>query len=344
MNEHKKFEILCALVVVGQASDADLCELKRHLEACVDCQNRISGFAQISAQVLPLAGERHCKRRSPASMTARFVERARAEGVPLRDSTQLLPSHLSFRPLSWKRSVAVALLLIAMIAGGISRAVHSRARSADTTTVAKLELPSEKPSQIHVTQNRSTQQPTKLLPVPRKTTMSKARFAGLKQDGSSGPEPFLHDIHSHNRSPREAAFDRQVSSANAESQYPRLVQAYDRSSSRPWLVAPSLMPFTGRNSLTSTVAYLGPYPKEPTAAFATASLNFPLRVFSFGPDRTQLSDSPLTHSESTPNIDWYQVWLLRTKSLPNSNYPPQSYPRVLAPAWPFSQDSTWDQQ
>ena len=41
MNEHKKFEILCALAVVEQVSDADLRELTQHIEGCVDSQSRI---------------------------------------------------------------------------------------------------------------------------------------------------------------------------------------------------------------------------------------------------------------------------------------------------------------
>src|ERR1700736_2117494 len=115
MNEHKKFQILCALVVVGQASDADLRELKRHIEGCVDCQNRISDFAQISAQALPLSGEKYRKPGSPKRMTSRFIERARAEGIPLRESEETVPNYLSFGSLSWKGNLAAALVLIAII-------------------------------------------------------------------------------------------------------------------------------------------------------------------------------------------------------------------------------------
>ena len=92
MSEHKTFEILCALAVVGQVSDADLRELKQHIVGCVDCQHRISDFAQISAQALPLWGDKYSKLRSPKAMNTRFVERARAEGISLQESGQMLPA------------------------------------------------------------------------------------------------------------------------------------------------------------------------------------------------------------------------------------------------------------
>src|SRR5450631_3865315 len=140
MNDHRKFEILCALIVVGQASDADLRELKGHVEGCVDCQQRIAEFAQISAQALPLSAEKYCKPRSPKAMTARFVKAARAQGIPLRESARLLPRERSSGLSGWNGHLAAALLLVAIVAG-ISKSVHWRAPSTGTATTAKLEFP-----------------------------------------------------------------------------------------------------------------------------------------------------------------------------------------------------------
>jgi hypothetical protein len=354
MNEHKQFEIICALVVVGQASDADLRDLKPHIEGCVDCQNRISDFAQISAQALPLSGEKYSKPRSPNAMTARFVERARAGGIPLRESEPMVPSHLSFGSLSWKGNLAAALLLIAIIAGGISKSVHSRAQSADKA--AKLELANQQSIQTKITQTRTTPQRTKLLPVPRQMRMSNARYSesahtprrpNSEQDsGFLGPEQVLPGPQfSANYYQGEPAFNSLLFSSDVKSEHPRLFQAYDGSSDRPWLAAPSFKPFTERTQLVNGADYAGTDPRGRSATFAVMSLNLPLHIFGFGSDRTLISGSPRTQSELNPSIDWYQVWLkMRVESLRNSTDPPQYHPGVLAPAWPFSNASKGDQQ
>jgi hypothetical protein len=138
-HEHKQFEIMCALAVVGQVNDADLGDLKLHIAGCVACQSRISDFAQISAQALPLSGEKYGNQRYPKAMIARFVERTRAEGVPLGGSGQTLPSELLIQSLGWKGNLAAAQLLIMIIASGVSKFVHSRAQSADTAGAAQTQ-------------------------------------------------------------------------------------------------------------------------------------------------------------------------------------------------------------
>jgi hypothetical protein len=356
MNEHKKFEILCALAVVGQVSDADLRELTQHIEGCVDCQNRISDFAQISAQALPLSGEKYSKPRSPRKMTARFVQRARAEGIPLRDSEQIVPSHLSLASLSWKENLAAALLLIAIIAGGISKAVHSRAQSADTAKSAKLEMTTHRSIQTEIPQNRSTPQDTKLLPVPRQMKMSNARYLksahtprqpnSEQESGSLSPGQVPPGIkYSATQYQGKAAFNRQLFSSDVKSEHPGFFQAYDSSSGTPWLVAPSLMPFTERNQLVNGADHVGTDAREGAATFAIMSLNLPPHVFGVGSNRPLLKYSPRAQSELHLNIDWYQVWLtMRTESLQNSNEFSQYHPSVIAPAWPFSIGPKGEQQ
>jgi hypothetical protein len=352
MNEHKKFEILCALVVVGQVSDADLLQLKRHIETCVDCQKRISDFAQISAQAMPLSGATYGKLRSPKAMTTRFVELARAQGISLREPQQLLPSDLSFGLLSWKGNVIAALLLIAIIAG-ISKSVLSRPQSADRAKDAKLQLPNERSIQTNIQQNPSMQR-TKLLPVPRRTKISSTRFvesacprrpSSERESHYLGPGQVLPNIqYSANHYQGKTAFHSQLFLSDGKSDHPSLFEAYERSSGRPWQVAPTLMPFRERNRLVNTADYVGTDPKEHTATSSITSLNLPFHVFSFGSGRPLLSDSPRTQSELNPNIDWYQVWLnTRTELLRNSNDPSQYHPGLLAPGWPFSKESKGDQ-
>jgi len=234
MSEHKQFEILCALAAVGQVSDPDLRDLKRHMEGCLDCQNRIADFAQISAQVLPLAGERYGRVRTPKAMTARFVERARAEGIPVRNSQRMMPGDLSFG-LGWKGSLAGVLLLVAMTIGGISRSSHSRTPSADTAVAAKLGPPDQQPIHVKVTQNHFATQRARLLSFRRHTRMPNARVVETHESSSDKTRlvsPWLvanteHDSRKHaddiGTDPRGRAMFATVSSNSPFHVFPNLV-------------------------------------------------------------------------------------------------------------------------
>jgi hypothetical protein len=117
MTQHRQFEIMCALAAVGQLSSSDLAGLSQHVEACADCQRRLSEFARVSAQALLLFGEKHSNsRRPPVGMTARFVTRARAEGIPLEKSAGSQPSAFLYS-LGWRGNIAAVLLMLAVIAG-----------------------------------------------------------------------------------------------------------------------------------------------------------------------------------------------------------------------------------
>jgi hypothetical protein len=329
MNDHNKFEILCALTVVGQASDADLRELKEHVEGCVDCQQRIAEFAQISAQALPLSAEKYCKPRSPKAMTARFVETARAQGIPLREPARLLPSERWSGLSGWNGHLAAALLLVAIVAGGVSKSVHWRAPSTSIATTAQSE-----PTRI--TQNRSTQKPTKRVRAPRRI--------GMLKTGSvdSAPTPTLpgaeesDSLDAANQYQNQAPYNGELFPVEAKSEHSRLFQWGDRSSGQPWFDVPSLLPPT---ELEADADRVGTAPKERRATLALMSLNFPPPVFSFGSDRGIQRDSPRSRSQSIPNIDWSQVWLVRTESLPNSDDLSRFRPGALAPLWLFSQES-----
>jgi|ERR1700722_494469 len=128
MSQHKQFEIMCALAAAGQINPSDLAGLRQHIEDCADCQRRLSEFAQVSAQALMLFGEK-CgyKHRPPGGMTARFVVRARAEGIPLQKSADSLPHEL-FHSLGWKGNIAAVLLILGVVAA-ISNRSHAPASS-----------------------------------------------------------------------------------------------------------------------------------------------------------------------------------------------------------------------
>jgi hypothetical protein len=355
MNEHKQFEIMCALAVVGQVNDADLRELKLHIEGCVACQSRISDFAQISAQALPLSGEEYGNHRLPKAMIARFVERARAEGVPLRRSGQTLPSELSIRSLDWKGNLAAALLLIMIIASGVSKFVHSRAQSEDTARALQLELPSERSIQTRGRQERSAPHRTKPLFVQPQLRRLHSRFVesahtperpnSEKRNGSSLPLLIPPAIqYSAKRYQDQTALNSRLFSNSADIEHPRFFRAYDTNSDRPRLNVPLLMAFTGYRSLISVADREGADPRDRTATVAIFSLNPPLHVVRYKADRPLLSGSHSTRWELQPNIDWYQVWL-RTgaPSLRISN-DSSHHPGALGPEWPFSKESKADQQ
>jgi hypothetical protein len=337
MNDHKNFEILCALIVVGQASDADLRELNGHVQQCVDCQNRIADFSQISAQALPLSAEKYCKPRSPRAMTARFVETARAQGIPLREPARLLPRERSSGLSGWNGHLAAALLLVAIVAAGISKSVQWRAPATGTATTARLEFPKAQSEPTRITQNRSTQPDTKWVRAPRRMRISNAgSVESALTPTLPGAEEAARSLDSANRYPNQAPFNGQLFPTEAKGQHSMLIQSSERGSGRPWFDAPSLLPST---ELEADADRAGTAPRERRATLALMSLNFPPPVFSFGSDRRIQRDSPRSRSESIVNIDWSQVWLVRTESLRNSNDPSMSHPSALAPLWPFSQDS-----
>src|SRR5262249_8298080 len=131
MSRHEQFEVMCALAVTGQINDRERSELEQHLETCSDCRERISDFAQISAQALPLCGETQDCSQPPRELTLRFVIRARAEGVPLAEVRPV--RGLGGLPLwrrRWQAGFAAAALMLLIVVGVVKylpRRPHSSA-------------------------------------------------------------------------------------------------------------------------------------------------------------------------------------------------------------------------
>ena len=173
-------------------------------------------------------------------MTARFVERARAAGVPLRGSGQTLPSELLIRSLGWKGNLAAGLLLIMCIASGVSKLVHSRAQSADTASAAQLELPGKRSIQTRGTPERSAPQQTERLTVQRRTK----------------------------RYQNQTVLKNRLFSNSADVEHPRFFR-----SERSGPTLPLLMAFAQYRPSMIAADQVAPDPRDSAAMFASFSLN-----------------------------------------------------------------------
>jgi hypothetical protein len=113
LNTHEQYEELSALAASGQASPAELTDLRSHLETCPSCRSAAYDFREVSAQALShLAAKRlHCQ--IPSGMTQRFVARARSEGIELtRENVPREPT-ASHRSLFATIGAVAAVVLIA---------------------------------------------------------------------------------------------------------------------------------------------------------------------------------------------------------------------------------------
>ncbi len=119
MNTHEQYEELCALAASGQASAAELTDLRSHLESCPSCRSAAYDFNQVSSQALSLlAGKRlHCQ--IPSGMTQRFVARARSEGLEMtrENAPKTMPTnrHALFASIG---AVAAVIVIVGFLTIG----------------------------------------------------------------------------------------------------------------------------------------------------------------------------------------------------------------------------------
>lgn len=83
MNTHEYYEELCALAASGQASPVEIRDLRAHLETCPTCRSVASDFYEISAHALSTLAAKQLRPKIPLGMAARFVARARSEGIQI---------------------------------------------------------------------------------------------------------------------------------------------------------------------------------------------------------------------------------------------------------------------
>jgi hypothetical protein len=108
LSTHEQYEELCALAVSGQASPAQLTELRSHLEDCPACHSAAYDFTQISAQGLAQIAAKRLRHEIPIGMTERFVARARSEGIEI--------GRESLKPPSRPKSVGILAYVCALAA------------------------------------------------------------------------------------------------------------------------------------------------------------------------------------------------------------------------------------
>ena len=88
MLKHEHFEELCAAASIGQASGAELAELREHIAWCSTCQERYSEFLGLNAaQYAKTARDEELSREEAVSsidstlFRERFLKKAEAEGI-----------------------------------------------------------------------------------------------------------------------------------------------------------------------------------------------------------------------------------------------------------------------
>lgn len=141
MSTHDQYEELCALAVSGQASPAQLDDLRSHLEDCPSCRSTTYDFTQISAHGLAQVAAKRLRQQIPVGMTERFVARARSEGIEIsRENLAPLLKPKSVGRVT-KVCVAAAALLVAALL------VISRYKSAPW---ASIKAPASTPTENRV--------------------------------------------------------------------------------------------------------------------------------------------------------------------------------------------------
>jgi hypothetical protein len=117
--EHEHFDELCTLVVSGLASGDEFRELQNHLQICAECRDRFGDFSHLTAGILSVGHP--WEQRHPAGMTERFVARAIAEGIPLRQPLKFFPSWVSRHSFVWTGVVAVGMMVVILAIGNLRR-------------------------------------------------------------------------------------------------------------------------------------------------------------------------------------------------------------------------------
>jgi len=143
--KHEHFEELCATASIGQASGAELAELREHLGWCSTCQERYSEFLELNAaQYTKNVRDEELSREEAVSsidstlLRERFLKKAAAEGIVFSRSGAERPlpePQVRLHPtwnwtLAFARSVAAFALLAAVGGGGYYFGTH-RLRAGD---------------------------------------------------------------------------------------------------------------------------------------------------------------------------------------------------------------------
>src|SRR5713101_370038 len=163
---HEHFETLCAAASVGQASGAELAELREHLAGCSECQQSYSDFLQLAAvrcatqpNEQEVGGDEAIGYIDSALFRERFLKKAEAEGIVFSSGKSVLrmpePLIRANRVAKWRTgfALAVAASVVLGFAGVGGHRLGNRAISGSSRirTVSNLPSPS-------ADQGRSTNQ------------------------------------------------------------------------------------------------------------------------------------------------------------------------------------------
>lgn len=139
MPKHEHLQELCAAASAGQASGAELAELREHLEWCSTCQERYAEFLCLNAaQYARNARDEELSREEAVGaidstlLRQRFLKKAAAEGIVFSDPRiePVLPGpqvHLRAGwnwPMVFARAAASVVLVAAVGWGGYRFAIR----------------------------------------------------------------------------------------------------------------------------------------------------------------------------------------------------------------------------
>lgn len=143
MSDHSHFESLAALAAGGHLSPEECAELRRHLDTCVQCREHAKAYSDLVAEGLPLTRSALSADRALATATpaadgrARFLARARSEGIPLSAAVDAVGpvQAAGWSPL-WQ--IAASLALVAL--GAAATALVFSLRGSDDPATSSSEV------------------------------------------------------------------------------------------------------------------------------------------------------------------------------------------------------------
>ena len=180
IENHNRFEGLCALAASGQVYGNELDELSAHLGDCLACRDRIAELAQVGGEIFVAHWSKSNERRIPKGMNARFRERAVREGMRFTDGRRAGSSQVF-------TGLAVAGLLLALLISLNWRSrVHSVKVNDALAAMHSVRAEPEKEQDDSVQQKRVG---ATVGHFPRDAARRPVRIAGAHTDvAASGPQ------------------------------------------------------------------------------------------------------------------------------------------------------------
>ena len=180
IHDEQHFEMLAALAVAGQVTEAELSELNQHAAHCLPCAQRLSEMEIASRQLFFVKALTTRDVNTPVGMQERFMARAIEAGVPLHRPSvaQTYPNAFRFA------HIATVLILIAGLAWNAVSERHAATSSYFTGTLGASAPPPSFPSAPTAGRRQSS-----LLPLQRPDKKQRLRKLHLQKQ-----VPLLADV------------------------------------------------------------------------------------------------------------------------------------------------------